>query len=107
MFFWQTSHYIEDQVARGRIFVWQRVGASDAELRYAGWDVGIGMFLSNLIMYFIILASAAGADHRRLPEAHVQVQYLPDPAQDPIERDSPLPEDEGGVYTADELQPLT
>jgi NRAMP (natural resistance-associated macrophage protein)-like metal ion transporter len=59
MFFWQTSHYIEEQVARGRIFVWQRLGASDAELRYPAWDVGIGMFLSNVVMYFIILASAA------------------------------------------------
>src|SRR5205085_2174749 len=35
MFFWQTSHYMEEQVARGRIFVWQRLGASDAELRFA------------------------------------------------------------------------
>jgi NRAMP (natural resistance-associated macrophage protein)-like metal ion transporter len=59
MFFWQTSHYNEEQVARGRIFLWQRLGASNAELRYARWDVGIGMFLSNVVMYFIILASAA------------------------------------------------
>jgi NRAMP (natural resistance-associated macrophage protein)-like metal ion transporter len=59
MFFWQTSHYIEEQVARGRIFVWQRQGTSDAELRYGAFDVGIGMFLSNVVMYFIILASAA------------------------------------------------
>ncbi|HEV7663022.1 MAG TPA: divalent metal cation transporter, partial [Chloroflexota bacterium] len=59
MFFWQTSLNIEEQVARGRIFLWQRLGASDAELRYAGWDVGIGMFLSNLVMYCIILAAAA------------------------------------------------
>jgi NRAMP (natural resistance-associated macrophage protein)-like metal ion transporter len=59
MFFWQTSHYIEEQVARGRIFVWQRLGTSDAELRYPALDVGIGMFLSNAVMYFIILASAA------------------------------------------------
>ena len=44
---------------RGRIFVWQRAGASDAELKYARWDVGIGMFLSNAVMYFIILAAAA------------------------------------------------
>ena len=59
MFFWQTSHYTEEQVTRGRIFLWQRRGATDAELRYARWDVGIGMFLSNVVMYFIILASAA------------------------------------------------
>jgi NRAMP (natural resistance-associated macrophage protein)-like metal ion transporter len=59
MFFWQTSLNIEEQVARGRVFVWQRRRAADAELRYAAWDVGIGMFLSNVVMYFIILASAA------------------------------------------------
>jgi Mn2+/Fe2+ NRAMP family transporter len=59
MFFWQTSHYIEEQVARGRVFVWQRQGTSDAELRYVAFDVSIGMVLSNVVMYFIILASAA------------------------------------------------
>jgi NRAMP (natural resistance-associated macrophage protein)-like metal ion transporter len=59
MFFWQTSHYNEEQVARGRIFLWQRLDTTTAELRYARWDVGIGMFLSNLVMYFIILASAS------------------------------------------------
>ena len=42
-----------------------------------------------------------------LPEDHYQVEYLPDPAEDPIDRDSPLPEDEGGVYFVDDLQPLT
>jgi NRAMP (natural resistance-associated macrophage protein)-like metal ion transporter len=59
LFFWQANHYMEEQVAKGRIYLWQRRGASDAELRYAGWDVGIGMFLSNLVMYFVVLASAA------------------------------------------------
>lgn len=42
-----------------------------------------------------------------LPHGHFQVEYLPEPASDPIERDSPPPEDEGGVYVADELQPIT
>jgi Mn2+/Fe2+ NRAMP family transporter len=37
----------------------QRKGATPLELRYAGWDVGIGMLFSNLVMYFIILATAA------------------------------------------------
>src|SRR5207244_1818845 len=32
---------------------------TDGELRYAAWDVSIGMFLSNVVMYFIILATAA------------------------------------------------
>ena len=39
--------------------MWQRRGASDEELSYAAWDVNIGMLFSNVVMYFIILASAA------------------------------------------------
>jgi hypothetical protein len=41
-----------------------------------------------------------------LAEDHYQVQYLPDPAEDPIDRD-PGSSDEGGIYTADDLQVLT
>jgi Mn2+/Fe2+ NRAMP family transporter len=37
-----------------RVFKWLTV-----ELSCARWDVGIGMLLSNLVMYFIILAAAA------------------------------------------------
>jgi Mn2+/Fe2+ NRAMP family transporter len=38
---------------------WRRRGTSDAELRYCALDVNVGMFFSNLVMYFIILTSAA------------------------------------------------
>lgn len=41
-----------------------------------------------------------------LPEGHYQVEYLPDPAQDPVDRDSPIAADEGGVYLRDDLEPL-
>src|SRR5207302_10775798 len=34
-------------------------GATDAELKYAALDVNTGMFFSNVVMYFIILATAA------------------------------------------------
>jgi Mn2+/Fe2+ NRAMP family transporter len=37
----------------------QRQGASDAELRESRRDILIGMLFSNLIMYFIILATGA------------------------------------------------
>ncbi len=37
----------------------QRRGATRAELRYAAIDVNIGMLLSNTVMYFIILSTAA------------------------------------------------
>jgi hypothetical protein len=42
-----------------------------------------------------------------LPAGHFQVEYLPNPAADPIERDFPPAEDEGGVYTADDLESVT
>lgn len=42
----------------GRRRLWQRKGASDDELKYASWDVNIGMTFSNVVMYFIILATA-------------------------------------------------
>jgi hypothetical protein len=40
------------------------------------------------------------------PEDHYQVEFLPDPKADPIDRDSPEWEDESGIYLADELEPV-
>jgi Mn2+/Fe2+ NRAMP family transporter len=54
---------VEEEVARGKTHLWQRQGSSEGELRYAAWDVNIGMFFSNLVMYFMILASAATLFH--------------------------------------------
>jgi NRAMP (natural resistance-associated macrophage protein)-like metal ion transporter len=59
LFFWQASQEVEEEVSMGRKQLWQRKGASDNELKYAFWDVNIGMLLSNLVMYFIILTTAA------------------------------------------------
>jgi NRAMP (natural resistance-associated macrophage protein)-like metal ion transporter len=59
LFFWQASQEVEEQQARGGKRFWRRKGPSDADLQYAAWDVNAGMLLSNVVMYFIILASAA------------------------------------------------
>jgi NRAMP (natural resistance-associated macrophage protein)-like metal ion transporter len=59
LFFWQANQEVEEEIARGRKKLWQRQGATDGELKYAAWDVNTGMFLSNVVMYFIILATAA------------------------------------------------
>jgi Mn2+/Fe2+ NRAMP family transporter len=59
LFFWQASQEVEEEVSRGRKRLWQRRGATDAELKFAFWDVGVGMLFSNVVMYFIILATAA------------------------------------------------
>ena len=59
LFFWQASQEVEDESAHGRTTVQEREGASDEELRTARTDVLTGMFFSNLVMYFIILTTAA------------------------------------------------
>jgi NRAMP (natural resistance-associated macrophage protein)-like metal ion transporter len=59
LFFWQASQEVEDESAHGRTTVAEREGASDEELRTARTDVLTGMFFSNLVMYFIILTTAA------------------------------------------------
>jgi hypothetical protein len=34
------------------------------------------------------------------------VEFLPDPMMDPIDRDTVQSGDEGGIYSADELEPV-
>ena len=59
LFFWQAAQEVENEKAQGRHTVAQRRGATDAELAWASTDVRTGMFFSNLVMYFIILTTAA------------------------------------------------
>ena len=59
LFFWQANQEVEEEVAQGRKKLQQRKGATDGELKDAARDIGVGMMLSNGVMYFIILATAA------------------------------------------------
>jgi len=59
LFFWQAAQEVEEERAAGRRTVAQRKGATDGELRWARNDVLTGMLFSNLVMYFIILTTAA------------------------------------------------
>jgi NRAMP (natural resistance-associated macrophage protein)-like metal ion transporter len=59
LFFWQAAQEVEEDRAAGRRTVQQRRGATDEELRRARTDVLTGMFFSNVVMYFIILTTAA------------------------------------------------
>jgi len=76
LFFWQADQEVEEEISFGRVTAAQRKGASDAEMKYAAWDVGIGMLFSNVVMYFIILATAA-----TLFKAGKDVQSATDAAQ--------------------------
>jgi NRAMP (natural resistance-associated macrophage protein)-like metal ion transporter len=59
LFFWQATQEVEEERDAGRKTVGQRKGATDEELRSSRTDVLTGMFFSNLVMYFIILTTAA------------------------------------------------
>ena len=59
LFFWQASQEVEEERAMGRITAKEREGATDEELRAARRDVVTGMLFSNVVMYFIILTTAA------------------------------------------------
>ncbi len=59
MFFWQATQEVEEDIEEGRKFLYQRTGTTDKEVQYAAFDIDVGMLFSNLVMYFIILATAA------------------------------------------------
>ena len=49
----------EEEISLGRRRLWQRIGATDEELKYRAWDVNLGMGIAILVMYFIMLATGA------------------------------------------------
>lgn len=59
LFFWQAAEEVEEDRAHGKATVAQRKGATNKELLVAKRDVITGMFLSNLVMYFLILTTGA------------------------------------------------
>src|SRR5579872_6992724 len=59
LFFWQASQEVEEERGQGELTLAARKGATAAELRKSRDDTMTGMFFSNLIMYFIILTTAA------------------------------------------------
>ena len=58
LFYWQASQEVEEEKAMGRRMIAQRKGATKREISARKLDVGTGTFFSNLVMYFIILATA-------------------------------------------------
>jgi len=59
LFFWQTSHEVEESIAHGKTTLRLREGATHKEIKKMRTDVWFGMFLSNVVMYFIIATCAA------------------------------------------------
>lgn len=60
LFFWQTSQEVEEEILKGKVTLAQRqVPIQPSHMRKMRLDVWSGMFISNVVMYFIIAACAA------------------------------------------------
>ena len=59
LFFWQAAQEVEEDRDHGKTTVAKRRGATNKELAAAKRDVVTGMLLSNVVMYFLILTTAA------------------------------------------------
>ncbi|MDO8576796.1 MAG: Nramp family divalent metal transporter [Candidatus Daviesbacteria bacterium] len=60
LFFWQTSQEVEEQILGGKnTLKLRQEETTPAEIKNMRTDVWSGMFLSNLVMFFIIAATAA------------------------------------------------
>ncbi len=59
LFFWQASSEVDEMRAAGQLTEAERRGVQKSDLKAARLDILVGMFFSNVVMYFIILTTAA------------------------------------------------
>ncbi len=60
LFFWQSSQEVEEQILHGEKTIQVRIASTTMEdIKTMRIDVWSGMFISNLVMFFIIAACAA------------------------------------------------
>jgi len=83
---WQSNIEVEEEIAQGRAKLSEREGATENELRQPRIDIVIGMFFSNLIMYFIILST--GATLHKAGETNIETAAQAAEALRPIAGDA-------------------
>lgn len=59
LYTWQSNQEVEEEIAMGRRRLRDRTGATRRELRESRHDILYGMVFSNIVMYFIMLSTAA------------------------------------------------
>ncbi len=60
LFFWQTSQEVEEEILKGKTTIAQRAASTtSAQVKRMRRDVWSGMFVSNIVMFFIIAACGA------------------------------------------------
>ncbi|USI72294.1 NRAMP family divalent metal transporter [Sphingomonas morindae] len=76
---WQSNQEVEEQIAIGRVRWRQRRGATRGEMKRTSRDVLSGMLFSNIILYFILLATGVTlfpAGQHRIDSAAQAAQAL-------------------------------
>lgn len=76
---WQSNEEVEEKIAAGRRTLRERRGTTERELNTSLWDVLFGMLFSNIVMFFIMLATAATlftAGHHNIETAADAAQSL-------------------------------
>lgn len=58
LFFWQTSEEIEEEMTEGKTSIRSRKGTNKKEIREMRVDIWAGMFLTTIVMFFIIAVCA-------------------------------------------------
>ncbi len=59
LFFWQTDEEVEEEIAQHKLSVGGVPRLAAGDIRKMRFDTVVGMILSNLIMFFIIITTAA------------------------------------------------
>lgn len=59
LYTWQSNVEVEEKIAQGRVKLRERQGSSESDLHKSRMDILTGMLFSNVIMYFIVLATGA------------------------------------------------
>jgi NRAMP (natural resistance-associated macrophage protein)-like metal ion transporter len=59
LYSWQSNQEVEEDISMGRRRLSDRKGTTEAELSHSARDITLGMLFSNVIMYFILLSTAA------------------------------------------------
>lgn len=59
LYTWQSNEEVEEKIAAGKTSVNARRGTSDSKLARSRKEILVGMTFSNLVMYFIILATGS------------------------------------------------
>src|SRR3989344_2831385 len=74
LFFWQTSQEVEEQILEGKTNLAARRGTDEVQVKKMRIDVWSGMFVSNLVMFFIIIAGAAALNANGITNIQTSAQ---------------------------------